>query len=331
MTSSRERARTGERSRERRRSLGIALEGDRSHHELTRLALLAEKLKLDSVHLYEHLPYRSAWASAFLIARETSCVKVGPVTVPALAYEPLMLARLAASLREVAGERALLGISRGAFGELIGRTRPKVDEFAAYLRRVHSLLEEERLSLTQSWSKRELPKIYVGTSGTKVSAMAAKMPFVSGVVVDNLWDSGYARILSSNVREARKEVSLNPEDFELIARPFCYVCDDRRAALSALQPILRGYVAQLIGDSPMLRYAGLDTNSLKEALQGPPAQVEDVISRFAFFGTVEELEAQLEELFDSGVTQVVLGYPLGPDPEDAIRSIARAALTLNRP
>ncbi|MCX8203841.1 MAG: LLM class flavin-dependent oxidoreductase, partial [Nitrososphaeria archaeon] len=101
-------------------SLGIVLEGDRPHAELVRLASLAERLGFDSVHLYEHLPHRPAWASAFLVARETSMVRVGPVTVPAFAYVPVVLARFAAALSEVAGSRAVLGVSRGAFGELIG-------------------------------------------------------------------------------------------------------------------------------------------------------------------------------------------------------------------
>ncbi|MCS7117607.1 MAG: LLM class flavin-dependent oxidoreductase [Thaumarchaeota archaeon] len=308
----------------RRVSLGIALEGDRSHQDITKLAKLAEKLGFDSVHLYEHLPHRPAWASAFLIARETIRVTVGPVTVPALAYDPLVLARFAAALKEVAGERALLGISRGAFGELIGRTRPRVEELAAYLKELHGLLRGNSSSPTVDWAIGKLPKIYVGTSGKRLGAIAAAMPFVAGVVVDNLWDPSYARLMASNAREVRESTTMDPEGFELIARPFCYVSDDRRAALSTLVPALKTYLVQLVGNSPMLRHMGLDLESLEEILEGPLDRAEEVVRKFAFFGTVSELEDHLVEMFKSGVTQVCFGYPLGPSPEEAIRSIARA-------
>lgn len=307
-------------------SLGIVLEGDRPHAELVRLASLAERLGFDSVHLYEHLPHRPAWASAFLVARETSMVRVGPVTVPAFAYVPVVLARFAAALSEVAGSRAVLGVSRGAFGELIGRKRPSVSEFVAYLKALNGLLAGDPSPPALGWAVGKTPRLYVGTSGTRLCAIAASLRFVSGIVVDNLWDPEYARLMATTAREARASASSDPEGFELVARPFCYVSEDRREALSVLLPVLREYLVQLVGNSPMLRHAGLDVASVEEALRGPSDMAEEVARRFAFFGTVEELEQQLREISKSGVTLVCLGYPLGKDPEEAIRSVGSALL-----
>jgi 5,10-methylenetetrahydromethanopterin reductase len=53
------------------------------------------------------------------------------------------------------------------------------------------------------------------------------------------------------------------------------------------------------------------------------AAVTDRMLRLAIVGTPSDVVARIAALGEAGITQVNLGGPLGPDPDDAIRLVGR--------
>ena len=53
---------------------------------------------------------------------------------------------------------------------------------------------------------------------------------------------------------------------------------------------------------------------------------QPMVDAFSVSGPPDELASHVEKLSKLGVTQVVTGSPIGPDPKEAIESIGKALL-----
>lgn len=302
--------------------VSVALEGDRDYEELKKMAVVADRSGLYSVQFYEHLPMRPAWPACSIAGCVTTKVKVGPVTVPSFAYDVLSLARLIAAHREFLGERAIVGISRGAYEGLIGRQKQSLAEFVGFLNDLYLMLSRPPRGM--NWIKDMLPEIYVGGSGLKLIASIAKLPFVSGIVVDCLWNEDYARIIRSIVDGALSKTGRKAEAFQIIARPPCYLSSDRRQALRKIAPIVGKFLMELVGPSPMLSNVGIDYEELKGIdFTSPTEELAEIISKFAFFGGIDDLVEKCHSILKTGVTHICLGYPLGDNAAEVIRQIGK--------
>jgi 5,10-methylenetetrahydromethanopterin reductase len=298
----------------------LALEGDKAPEDYRRLAKLIEKHGFYSLQLYDHLPFRPAWGLSFSLAGYLRRVKIGPVTIPAYLYSPEEAARNLALLGELSCAGAVLGISRGAYHELLGR---RVERSRAallrFLSRLHGMLAPSgRPKL--GWLRPGSYELYVGTSGPKLASQVARLPFVSAVVVDNLWNPAYASKLKGILSEAAKEAGLERPPL-LIARPFCCVDEDREGASARAIEELSRYLPRLAGGSPMLLEGGLSPAALTNE-QELRRQLAKRYLNFAAAGTVDEIIAQTESMIRAGVDHICYGHPLGREPEKAVVALA---------
>jgi 5,10-methylenetetrahydromethanopterin reductase len=278
----------------------IALECDKPHETYQHIASLMDDSGFYSLQLYEHTPYRPAWAIIFSL--NVRSLKTGPVTVPARLYRPALLARYLAYLQSRPGG-AVLGISRGAY---MGGERAEIGEVVETVEKV-----VEHLKMI-SWAPSFTPEIYVGTSGPKLVKTAASSPHVRAIVVDNLANPRYAAMVRSWMDEAGRP------DMPLIARPFTSISDDPRKAADHVLGELRKYLPDLVGPSPMLEAAGLTLESL--------SAIDDevggrLLENFAVYGSVEDVLDKLAKLVKAGVSHICLGHPLGADPVKAVQLI----------
>ncbi len=53
---------------------------------------------------------------------------------------------------------------------------------------------------------------------------------------------------------------------------------------------------------------------------------DEILDRFAFAGTPDDLVRQVERIFDGGAARVEFGTPLGPDPLAAVRLLGERVL-----
>ena len=108
--------------------------------ELREMALLAERIGLDSVWVGDHLLYRDdgkeprgpweAWSLLAALAAVTETVEIGPLVAATSFHNPAMLAKKAATVDEISGGRLILGLGAGW-------NRPDYDAFGfPYDRRV---------------------------------------------------------------------------------------------------------------------------------------------------------------------------------------------------
>ncbi|MEM1944891.1 MAG: LLM class flavin-dependent oxidoreductase [Nitrososphaerota archaeon] len=281
--------------------VSIALECDKPPEFYRQIASIMDGAGFYSLQLYEHLPYRPAWAIAFQL--QVRHLKVGPVTVPARLYRPQTLARYMAHLHSTTGG-ALLGISRGAY---MGGERAGISEVVETVARVVG--EMRRIG----WAPPFQPEIYVGTSGPKLARAAAASHYVKALVVDNLANQRYAEMLRRWLDEAGRR------DLPIIARPFTSISRNRDEAEQLALRELRKYLPDLVGPSPMLAAAGLTPSQLT---QDDTETQTRLLQNFAIHGDIEDTIEKMYGLFRSGVSHICLGHPLGPKPLETVKLVA---------
>lgn len=311
----------------------LAFEGDKP---LDLYRKLAERMEAHnrfySMQIYEHIPFKPSWPIVFHVAKYTARMLIGPVTIPAFLYDPLTLARDLAVLDELTKGRAMLGISRGAYAEFLGRE--KTDRsMAAVLncaRAVDGLLRGGRVAgehagerpAKKSWLEGAQAEILIGTSGPVLAARASAVSAIDGVIVDSLWNPSYAKLLREVIDGASTERTRR-ERVQLIARPFTLISRDRSDAQRKMLPVLKAYLPHLVANSPMLRYAGLAVEDLG-ALGSPT--LDERIGNLAAMGSVDDIVDQTEKMLEAGVDHVCYGHPLSEDPLRAVTEIAEKVI-----
>lgn len=319
------------------------MEGDQPPAFYLRALEIAERAGFYSLQLYEHLGYRPAWSTSFLLAPHTRRVRVGPVTVPSALTHPFYLALQALCLDEVSGGRALLGVSRGAYYERVGGVgvstfealRDTLEILGIVFSRSGRGYRGKAFSLPEGsgplFEHAGRPRLYAGTSGPKTLKMVSSNPVVDGVVVDNLWNPAYVRVVLECVERgsAMGGRGVRPE---LVARPFCVVFEgeeERAGALKLAEEKLAQYLPSLVDGSPMLGYAGITREELAEFARNPHGDrglSERFLAAFCAFGTPKEIVEQAQTMLESGVDHICFGLPLGVDPLGSLRLLAEKVL-----
>jgi probable F420-dependent oxidoreductase len=235
------------------------VERDVSWPELTAIARAAEETGFDSIWVGDHLLYRDdgrpergpwdAWTSLAALAAITERVRLGPLVACAGFHPPGVLARMAATVDAISGDRFVLGIGAGwnrtefdAFGIPFDHRVDRLEEAFAIVRR---LLDGERVTLHGRFHRAEdavllprptrRPPLMIGSDGERVLRIA--LPHVDAW---NTWydrygntPEGFAR-LNARIDDAVRLAGRRPDE---IARSACVrVVLDRTADERPIEP-----------------------------------------------------------------------------------------------
>jgi len=252
--------------------------------EVVGMARWAEEVGFDSVWLGDHLLYRGddrpergpwdAWTMLAALAASTSRVRLGPLVSCLAFHPPGLLARMAATVDEIARGRFVFGLGAGwneteflAFGIPFDHRASRFEEAFEIVRR---LLWGERVTLAgRFWQVEDavlLPKparrpaMMVGSTGERV--LRAALPYVD---VWNTWfdefgntSEGFART-SARVSSIAEESGRDPAEIERSACVLVVLdpaADERRIPDEA--PPLEGPMERIAQDLRGFAEAGAD-------------------------------------------------------------------------
>ena len=207
--------------------------------EYARMALAAESVGFDSVWMGDHLLYRDpgdpergpwdAWTILAGIAAVTERVRIGPLVGCLAFHRPGMLARMAATVNEIAGDRLTFGVGAGwnepefrAFGIPFDHRVARFEESFDVIRR---LLAGERVTMAGRFVEVDdavlypriarPPRLMVGSTGQRV--LRATLPWVAAWNAWGPWcgndPDGFARE-SARVSELAREIGRDPADVQ---------------------------------------------------------------------------------------------------------------------
>lgn len=299
---------------------------------------MAEESGFDYVWITDHYNNRNVYATLTRLAEETKEIKVGPGVTNVYTIHPAETASSIATIDELSGGRAILGIGPGdrttldALGlewdKPLTRTREAIKIIRDLLAGEKVTLEEEKFRLQGAQlgfgPVSEIP-IYVGAQGPRMLETAGELGDGALINASHPDDFEFA---VKQVKKGVQKGGKSPGDVEVTAYTSFSVAEETEAAKKAATPVVAFIVAG-VPDVVLERHeiSKEKADEVKKPLnQGDfgtafGSVTGEMIDAFSAYGTPEECIERVEELRKAGVTQIVTGSPIGPDKEEAIRLV----------
>ncbi len=316
---------------------GLLLLGEHPPGRLLDLATQAEALGFDYLWYADERFYREVYSGLTLCAHRTTRLRLGPCVTDPYSRHPALTAMAIATLDEVSGGRAVLGLGAGVSGfrELgVARRRPAV-AIGEAIHVIRALLRGETVTyqgtvvsvhgaaLNFSPPRPEVP-IYVASNapqGLETAGRLAEGAIMQGCVADAALAYFRAHVARGAQRAGRRL-----EAVDLVARINVCIHDDPAVArdvmrrsvavsLIAQQPTFPGFAAAGLDVPPEIRQAvaGLPYGYLGDAAaQVAPLVPDQFVDALTLAGPVEAVAAGVARMVRAGITQFVI-YPLAPD------------------
>lgn len=309
---------------------GVALPLRAPIGEILETARLAERLGFNSVWATHDRLQKDAFSVLAALALKTRRVRLGPGVTNPYSRQPAMIAAAIATLDELSGGRAVLGLGAGgtthrALG--IRRERP-VTTLRETIGLIRRLLAGEEVTFDGRFvhatgarldfvPTRAAVPVYVGSRGPRLLELAGEL--ADGVIVGNVataegWGYALDHVAAGAERAGRKL-----SDLHLTAWVYCAVADGQAEALEAVQPLV---ATSLVTSRGILPELGIEmppgfTETMEELDWSLEAAAvaragrlvpDETVARLAVAGTPAHCGERLQDLLDAFplISQVVI-------------------------
>ena len=305
--------------------------------ELLRLAVLGERAGFDYVWFPHDTFMGNTWVLTSAVATQTSRIGIGSVGTNPYTTNPAEIATYIATLDDLSSGRAVLGLGIHTekmvewtgldASDYVERTREAVEIIRALLRGEVVAYQGKAFQ----WSDqcylrfkpvREAIPIYVCPFGPDYLALSGAIGDGSLPMITPPESASYmVESIAAGAREAGRDLA----DIDIAGCGWLSLSKDRGAATDVLRRMVSYFGPYL--EAPALATIGLTPGDFAEIgrlldtgeYDRAASLVTDEMTDLAIRGTPSDVIRRIEGLAKMGVTQVNLGGPLGPDPEEAIR------------
>lgn len=295
-------------------TINLGVQGDKSPGEYIRIAVAAEEYGFDTIYVYDDLLYYPSFPILITMAQHTRRIGLGACLLNGFYRHPAVVVSNYAYLHRIIGQRAALGLGRGAFFDLLGMDTSEEHTrkgFAETLGLVHHLLYGNKTPYTGEFFKStekaflkvpapEVPRIVTATWNTHMARLAGT--FGTHLQIAEVWHQDYMQKLYDAWQEGMQESGIQaPGDFS-IGGMICMGKSEREALdkarktvaiyLPYLQTILKNHaidpdsalvqrISQLSKEGKMDEAARLMPDHFVKALSlaGTPDQLAERINQ----------------------------------------------------
>jgi 5,10-methylenetetrahydromethanopterin reductase len=292
--------------------------------ESARLATLAEAVGFDAVWVPDERFYRDCWVTLAAVAQATRRVRLGPCVTDPYSRHPALTAVAAATLDELAGGRAVLGLGAGISGFAalgISRDRPAtaLREAIALVRRLWAGEEVAQAGEIVRFHGRldfaappSIP-VFVAGRGPRILELAGEV--ADGVIVGALASPPTLAYALDHVRRGAARTGRRLDGFETTLWLHTALAADPAAARDAVRSIVVGV---LVSSRPILDHLGVRlpedlASELSGVTYGPhspsvarvaPRVPDDLLAHFSMAGDGASCRDAVARLGKAGVTQI---------------------------
>ena len=301
------------------RQLGLGLQTDKSPGDYGPLARMAEDAGFDVVTTFNDLWFQPALPALLEIAAATTRVRVGPSCLNPFTVHPVEIAGQTAVLDAASNGRAFLGLARGTWLEPLGLDQSDpvtaIRETWEIVRRLlaadDSGFTGHRFSLPQGQRLRfpilrdDVP-LLVGTWAPRLAAFA-------GEEAQELKVGGSA---NPDVVAVLRERIANP-DVGIVLGAVTVVDDDGARARRLARREVAMYLAVVAELDPTVQVDPELIARVREHVDADDHDAaaslipDDLLDRFSFAGTPDEVAEHAEAVFAAGARRVDFGTPHG--------------------
>jgi 5,10-methylenetetrahydromethanopterin reductase len=329
-------------------SLELLMLGDAPVRQLAERARFAEQCGFHAVWLADERFHREVYASLAVVAAATSRVRLGPCVTDPYTRHPALTAMAIATLDEIAGGRALLGLGAGVsgFGELDITPRKPPRAIRESIALIRALLRGEQVNM-----QGEVISFHNGRLGFRPPRpdipvhVASNGPFgqrsagaaADGAIMEACGNVAEVRAFRAEVERGALSAGRDARSVRLAARlNACVASDGGRA-----RDIVRPTVARLLGRGSLrLATAAAQGLTLPTEATAPmagapyaegvkpylpllPLITDRHVDAFALAGNSAEVTAHIIELRKAGIGSIIV-RPLageGVTVEDTIAAL----------
>lgn len=297
--------------------VGLCIPADQPAPETARLAAMAEDAGFDHIWVTDTQGlWRDVYPTLALVAQATARARIGTMVTNPVTRHPTVTAGAIATVDELSGGRAILGLGAGRSSvRLIGR-RERLSECREAALQIRRLLRGETVTYDGSdfalspALQRPVP-VYVSGTGPKMLRAAAEVGdgvvFVVGATVE------LARYALDRVHEGLERAGKERSEVYLVNYVQCAVAPRREEAYEAARAMAGFHWRELTVPSEVTgleapsatydyaRHYSAD-NDIRRVVP------DEVVDRFVVSGTPGDVTQRLGELAAAGVDQIAV-YP----------------------
>lgn len=299
--------------------------------EVVEVVKLAEDVGFEYAWITDHYNNRYVYQVLALLAKETETIRMGPGITNPYVRNPAITASAIATLDEISNGRANLGIGPGdkaTFDKLGIAWEKPISRIKDAISIVRTLTAGEPLDtgakLDYKPVQDKIP-VYMGAQGPMMLKTAGEV--ADGVLINASNPKDFEAAVP-NIKEGAESAGRSIDEIDVAAYTCTSVDEDPEKAANAAKIV----VAFIAAGSPpfVLERHGLPGETqqkfgdliAKGDFGGAIAAVDDALMEaFAIVGTPDDLVPKIEALGEMGVTQYVVGSPIGPDMKKSIKLV----------
>ena len=298
--------------------------------------ILAEQKGFDFCWFPHDIFCKNTWVMTTAVATATAKIRIGSVGTNPYSTDPSEIATYIATLDELSEGRAVLGLglhTEKMVGWLGVEARDRITRTREAVEIVRRLLRGELVNYQGKafrWTKqcylrfkpyRPVVPIYVCGFGSPYLRLTGEIGDGSLPMVT---PPESAKHMVSTISQGFKKSGRQPEDFDIVGCAWFSVAEQSRAAEDTIRkviayfgPYLEEEALKTIGLS-LKHFSRIKKLVLENRYQEAESLVTDQMLNLAIVGTPKDVIPKIEKLVEAGITQINVGGPLGPDPEQTI-------------
>ncbi len=302
-------------------------------------AIQAERGGFNNLWVTDHFNNRNVYVTLTTAAIYTNKITFGPGVTNPYMVNPVMTAQAVATLNEMAPGRVALGMGAGdkttleSVGAEMQKPLSAIKEAVDIFRKLtsgESVAYQGEVFKTAGAKFMFKPKgtipVYVGAQGPKMLELAGRIG--DGVLI-NASHPKDVEFAMGSVREGIRQAGKRPDQVDVAAYTSFSVNEDLKKATKAAVPVVAFIAA---GSPPMLlERHGINVQKAEEIKAALKANdwgkafgsvTSEMIAAFSVCGTPDMCIERINELLKSGISQFVVGSPVGTNVRSAINLIS---------
>lgn len=318
------------------RMMSIAFQTDKPLAAYGPLAAQVEAAGFDGVTVYNDMLYQPAWLPLLEIAKATQWVRIGPAAVNPFTCHPVNIAANIALIDEAAQGRAYLGLARGSWLDFVGLyPKQAVTALQEAFTCVRHLLTRSTAPLAGAvfplaggdalrWpiARADIPFL-LGTWGPKT--ISACIDQIQEIKIGGSANPTVVPVFRSYIESAQQQAKSQAQTVNIAIGAVTVVDEDGDAARTLARREVALYlpvIAELdptVAIEPDLMARLRSATQQYDFAQAGRLISDELLSRFAFAGTPDQVAAQAQALFAAGAQRVEFGTPHGLSTTEGLR------------
>ena len=327
--------------------IGLGLQSDKPAGAYARLARAAEAHGFDVLTVFGDLMYQPPIFPLLEMAQATERVRLGAACLNPYSMAPYEIAGQIAALDLASHGRAYLGLARGTWLGAVGLPQPRpLTTIEEAVQVVYRLLRGDRGGFTGKVFSLEAgtalrydvqrpdPPLLLGAWGPQGAALAGRI--ADEIKVGGSANPDMVPVIRERLRTGAEKAGRDVADVGIVLGAVTVVDTDGEAARAKARTEVAMYLAVVAELDPTVEMPDDLVKRVGELVDAGEDEAagrlipDDVLDRFAFSGTPEQVAAQAQALIDAGVRRVEFGTPHGLTDERGVDLLGSAVLPLLR-